>query len=72
MKTYTVRAYRSQETVNDGCDYDSQYEKLSDAKKAARYSVTEDFAKSGEMSEPFGYADVKDQDGNCLFDCFAK
>jgi len=72
MKTYTVRAYRSQDTVDQGSDYDRTCDTLKEAKEAARYSVTEEFRRLGEMSEVFGYALVENADGENVFDCFAK
>lgn len=72
MKTYTVRAYRSQETVDSGCDYDTTEDTLKEAKERARYCTSEEFRKSGEMSARFGYAMVTTEEGGCVFDYCAK
>lgn len=72
MPTYTIRAYRSQSTVPDGYDYSTEASTLKEAKRTARYVLTEDFQRSGEMSQPFRYATVAKQFGEIVFDCFAK
>lgn len=68
---YTILAYRSQDTTSEGCDYDTTEDTLSAAKKRARYCVSETFRESCEMSQRFGYAQVR-KDGEIVFDCFSK
>lgn len=67
---YTVRAYRSRatESAGEGCDYDRQCDTLSEARKAARYALSAEFARLGEMSAPFGFATVHSAKGECVFD----
>lgn len=74
MITYTIRAYTSQEQEQrDGSAYDTSADTVADAKKQARYCLTEEFRRSGEMSARFGYAKViNDKTNECVFDCFAK
>lgn len=73
MNTYTIHAYRSQETVDKGSDYDTTADTVVEAKKRARYCLSEGFRQSAEMSTRLGYAKVtNDRTGECVFDCFAK
>ncbi len=70
--TYTITAYRSQETVSEGSDYDTTADTLAEAKKRARYTVSEEFRKSGEMRAVFGYSQVRNGADEIIFDCFSK
>lgn len=74
MKTtsYTIYAYRSQETVDSGSDCDTTADTLAEAKKRARYMVSEAFRQSAEMSAVLGYAQVRNGADEIVFDCFAK
>ena len=71
--TYSILAYRSQDTEREGCDYDTTADTLADAKKRARYCTSEEFRVSSESSSRLGYAKViNDSTGENVFDCFAK
>ena len=72
MSSYTIYAYRSQETIDDGCDYDTTADTLAEAKKRARYTVSEEFRQSAEMSTVLGYAQVRNEADEVIFDCFSK
>jgi hypothetical protein len=72
MSAYTIYAYRSQETVDSGCDYDTVADTLAEAKRRARYTVSEEFRQSGEMSTVLGYAQVRNGADEVVFDCFSK
>jgi hypothetical protein len=70
---YSVRAARTMKDVEDGqCDIvDDFCDTLAIAKKRARYLLTDDFQRSGEMSEPLRYAQVV-RDEEVLWDVFRK
>lgn len=72
MSSYTIYAYRSQATVDSGSDYDTTADTLAEAKKRARYSVSEEFRQSAEMSTVLGYAQVRNGSDEIVFDCFSK
>ncbi len=69
---YQVHAFWSQDDVVNGSSWDAGFDTLKEAKKNARYCLTEEFRLSGEMSERFGYAEVQNYAGECVFDCFSK
>lgn len=48
---------------NKGASYSQECDTLKEAKQRAKYSLTVDFQRSGEMSEPFNYARVVVYDG---------
>lgn len=65
---YTVRASMTQESMrSDGCDTESEYDTLKEAKERAKYYVTKEFAKITECE--IGYACViRNKDGVNVFD----
>lgn len=69
MSSYTIYAYRSQDTVSDGSDFDDTADTLKEAKRKAKHFISDEFRASAEMSERFGYAAVH-KDGECVYDCF--
>ncbi len=70
LPRYLVESFRSSESTHEGSDYDMRADTLKEAKERARYSVTEAFRVSGEMSTRFTYARVMDtKDGGvCVWD----
>lgn len=72
IKQATVEAARTQEEVeNHQCGYVFTFDTLGEAKREARYCLTDDFARSGELVRPFGYARVMVGD-ECVADYFRK
>ena len=78
MKYTNIRVLvaRSQEAVNRGsCDDVRECDTIAEAKKFARYALTEAYQQSAEMSEPMNYSAVMaDEDGSdvCVADYFRK
>jgi hypothetical protein len=71
-KRITVVAAVSQEQLeNDGCDVDQECETISQAKKRAKYYLTEEYMSACESTTMLGYAQVK-VDGEVRYDYFAK
>lgn len=70
--SYTIYAYRSQETVDRGSDYDTTADTLAEAKKRARYTTSEAFRQSAEMTTRLSYAQVRNDADEIVFDCFSK
>ncbi len=64
---YTVVSF----TIQDGSPvFDDQADTLAEAKRKARYFLSEAFRVSGEMTYRAGYARVENEQGECVFDCF--
>lgn len=65
MSKYTnirVLVARSQEAFETGCDDCRDCDTIGEAKKFARYSLTEAYRQSGEFSEPMNCARVMAQE----------
>lgn len=60
MKTIVVIAGKDLETLESkGCDFEDTFcDTIAEAKRRAKYVLTDRFAALGEMSEPFGYSRV--------------
>lgn len=69
---YFIYAYDSEETWEDGHLYETVADTIKEAKEKAKYSLSEAFRISGEMSARFGYARVLNRKGECVYDCFSK
>ena len=71
-KRIVVLAARDQDTLErSGADVESDYfTNLVDAKRYARYVLTEQYQRVCEASERIGYAQVL-VNGNCVYDVFA-
>lgn len=73
MKTekakYTVYAYASGDSAR-GYDYETSADTLAEARKRARYCLSEEFRLSGEMSHRLAMAKVFNGADECVFDCF--
>ncbi len=71
-KQITVLAAVSQEQLeNDGCDVEQECETIAQAKKRAKYYLTEEYMHSAESTTMLGYAVVK-VDGVIEYDFFGK
>lgn len=69
-KIIEVRAARSQEDVlNHQCDIVDQFDTIAEAKRKARYYLTDEYQQVIEASEPMRYAQVVVND-ECLYDYF--
>lgn len=70
QKRIVVVAAVSQDRLeNDGCDVDQECETIAEAKKRAKYYLTEEYMKSCESTTMLGYAQVL-VDGKCEHDFF--
>jgi len=69
--SYRILAFRSVAT-GDGFDYEVTADTLTEARRLARYLISEAFRKTGEMSERFSYAQARNASGKIVFDCIAK
>lgn len=69
---YRIHAYPTQDYISDGSHYDTSADTLAEAKSRARYCLTEEFRLSSEASRRLGYAQVLNQAGECVYDCFLK
>jgi len=69
-KTYTVLAAHTQEAVlNHQCDIVWEFDTAKQARKAAKQTLTDEYMRLNEMSEPLRYAQVKCGD-ECIADYF--
>jgi len=60
MKTITVLAAVSQEQLeNDGCDVEQECDTIAQAKKRAKYYLSEDYMNACESTTMLRYAVVK-------------
>lgn len=72
QKQITVLGFSSQEDCQLGggaCVEDFHCDTIAEAKRRARYILTDDFMRMGEMSEPLGYSQVL-VNGECHSDFF--
>lgn len=77
MKTYHVEAGHTQRQVEDcQCDVVDKYDTLKEAKRRAKYLLTDEAQRTFEMSEPLRYARItlngELQNGCCIEDFFRK
>lgn len=71
-KTIEVRAAKTQAAVlNHQCDIVVQFDTIAEAKRKAKYYLTDDYQRVIESSEPIRYAQVVVNDV-CEFDYFRK
>lgn len=71
-KQIEVRAAKSQQQVLDHqCDIVDQFDTIGEAKKRAKYYLTDDYQRIIESSEPMRYAQVV-VNGECVADYFRK
>lgn len=71
-KTIIVVAAVSQERLeNDGCDVDQECDTIAQAKKRAKYYLTEEYMNVCESTTRLGYAQVK-VNGVVQYDFFGK
>lgn len=66
-----VAAVSQEQLENDGCDVDQECETISQAKKRAKYYLTEEYMNSCESTVMLGYAQVK-VNGVVEYDFFGK
>ena len=66
----TVRAYQSFEDMNSGCDIESEFDTIREAKQRAKYYLSEEFRISAEASKRLTYAQIINADGVCIEDFF--
>lgn len=72
MKTIEVRAAKTQSDVlNHQCDIVDSFDTIAEAKKRAKYYLTDEYQRQIESSAPMGYAQVV-VNGECLYDYFRK
>lgn len=72
MTRIVVLAAVSQEQLeNDGCDVEQECETIAEAKKRAKYYLTEEYMNSAESTVMLGYAEVR-VNGVCAYDFFGK
>ncbi len=70
MKKIKVLAARTQQQVLDGqCDVVNEFDTIGEAKKRAKYYLTDEYQRQSEASSPLGYAQVV-VNGNCVWDAF--
>jgi hypothetical protein len=70
IKTIEVRAAHSQEAVlNHQCDTVDSFDTVAEAKKRAKYYLTDEYQRVIESSEPMRYAQVV-VNGECRYDYF--
>lgn len=70
-KNITIFAGYSTKERHGGWQYEDTFcETIKEAKKRAKYLLTEDYQRLGEMSEPFKYAQVVG-DGDVLYEFYA-
>jgi hypothetical protein len=71
-KVITVVAAVSQSVLEQyGCDVEQECETIAQAKKRAKYYLTEDYMQSVESTTMLGYAQVR-VNGVCEYDFFGK
>lgn len=71
-KQIEVRASKTQSQVlNHQCDIVDSFDTISEAKKRAKYYLSDDYQRVIESSEPIRYAQVV-VDGQCVADYFRK
>lgn len=72
MKTIEVRAAKTQQAVLDSqCDVVLECDTIAEAKRKAKYLLSDEEMQLVEASEPNRYAQVV-VDGKCLYDYFRK
>ena len=69
-KRITVLTATSQDTV-DTDSFEIECQTIAEAKKRAKYHLTEDYMNMCEMSAPYGYSQVL-VNGVCEYDFFGK
>lgn len=70
-KIVVVAAVSRQQLENDGCDVDQECETIAEAKRRAKYYLTEEYMNVCESTTRLGYSQVK-VDGVVEYDFFAK
>lgn len=71
-KQIVVLAAVSQDQLeNDGCDVEQECETIAEAKKRAKYYLTEEYMNMAESTTRLGYAQVK-VNGVVEYDYFGK
>jgi hypothetical protein len=68
---YTVLAAWDQDDLDrSGAVIEDGYDTLKEAKHRAKYYLTDEYQRGGEMSRPLGYSQVRNQAGECVADFF--
>lgn len=70
-KILVVAALNQDRLENDGCDVDQECDTIAEAKKRAKYYLTEEYMNSCESTVMLGYAQVK-VNGVVEYDFFGK
>jgi hypothetical protein len=67
-----VEAAHTQEAVEScQCVVAETADTIAEAKRRAKYVLTDDFRRSAELSSPLGYSRIM-ADGECVYDYFRK
>jgi hypothetical protein len=67
-----VLAATTQEQLeNHGCDVEQECETMAEAKRRAKYYLTEEYMHRSESSTMLGYAEIR-VNGRCEYDFFGK
>lgn len=70
-KIIVVAAVSQERLENDGCDVDQECETIAEAKKRAKYYLTEEYMNACESTVMLGYSQVK-VNGVVEYDYFGK